>query len=467
MLKILFLGASLALGQGPAPPPTPPAPPTPYEQAILQLVNFDTLDEEEAEGDEPKPVEVVAPLLPEPKKETPAEAAAPAAATAADRWFFMKAVQGTCVGEVLDGTRTHIYGWTEMSFTASTAEKNNQPVVWNDRANEYLLQQAWVRLERRVVTSGTTQPTFGYRVDLLAGSDYRFSLPRGLWNSQLLNSTGAQNLYGVDLISHYVEGYFPSVMNGLDIKVGRIWTPFGVESLEAVSTPFLSRSYAFNWSPPFTHMGGLATLTINPKWTVQAGIVNGNDVYIDESQELRGLATIKYTQPGGRNTITFGTSLGRGKINSDDAFNPATVGLMTEPAGRNNINVFDLVWAHVINSRLTYNAEVIFGYQTNVNGIFNAAGGGTAHWLAIPQYLFYTLTPRLTLQGRFEVFDDFEGQRTGFEGLYTATTAGLVFKPCKDVIFRPELRYDHNNESRPFEGKHGLFTAGIDMIIRW
>ena len=81
------------------------------------------------------------------------------------------------------------------------------------------------------------------------------------------------------------------------------------------------------------------------------------------------------------------------------------------------------------------------------------ATSGTAHWGFIAQYLTVNLTPRLSSITRFEVFQDFEGQRTGFEGLYTALTAGLSFKPYKSVIFRPELRYDYNAESRPFEGR--------------
>jgi hypothetical protein len=35
------------------------------------------------------------------------------------------------------------------------------------------------------------------------------------------------------------------------------------------------------------------------------------------------------------------------------------------------------------------------------------------------------------------------------------------------VILRPEIRYDRNWESQPFEGKHDLFTAGTDLILRW
>ena len=92
---------------------------------------------------------------------------------------------------------------------------------------------------------------------------------------------------------------------------------------------------------------------------------------------------------------------------------------------------------------------------------------GTAHWFSSINYLTYTFTPRLSGTIRLEFFDDIDGQRTGYAGLYTALTAGLTIKPRPSVIFRPELRYDYNDQSRPFENKSGLFTATADLILRW
>ncbi len=78
-----------------------------------------------------------------------------------------------------------------------------------------------------------------------------------------------------------------------------------------------------------------------------------------------------------------------------------------------------------------------------------------------------TLAPRLSGTTRVEFFDDVDGNRTGFEGVYTAVTAGLRFEPRPGFVIRPELRFDYNFESRPFEDKHGLGTATTDFIVRW
>jgi hypothetical protein len=384
--------------------------------------------------------------------------------------MLMRLLQGTWLGSALDDNRLSVSGWFQTSFTPSTDALTNQPMTWNDRANQFLVQQAWVRVARRVVTTDTTEPTIGFEVDILSGSDYRFTLPRGLFNSQLLNSTGASNLYGIDPVQHYVSLYIPTWFHGVEFRLGRVYSPITpLESNEGVSSPLASRLYTFNFDP-FTHCGLAAYVTFNPAWSAWVMLANGNDVYFgDPSEELRFVGSLKWTQPGGgRNLLEFDTTVGRGKFVTAFPFPTATVGATsTEPLGRNNSNVFDGLWTHLCSSRLTFSLSTLFGYQTNVPGIARPNHYGTATWGSVMQYLTYTMTPQWTAILRTEAFDDFQGQRTGFTGVYLAATGALVFRPRKDIQIRQELRYDYNPESAAFEGKHQLFTAGADVIFRW
>lgn len=416
------------------------------------------------------PTEITAPVLsvfPFRPAELQTPPAAPGRVTG-ENFFLMRELQGTWIGAVMEANHLYAYGWATSSYTASSAAVSNLPMAWNDRANEFLFQQGWFRFGRSVLYS-KSDPVVGFQADVLVGSDYRFTLPRGLFNSQLQNADGNQNLYGVDLIQHYVNLYVPTLFNGVDFRVGRLYTPWGVESLEAVSTPLISRSYAFNSAPPFTHCGVGAYVTFDPVWQGIFMAANGNDVYFGyPAEEWRFVGALKWIQPGGgRNTVTVATSVGRGKFNEGAPYSAATIALANEPFGRNNINVFDVIWTHTFNPRLSYNLEGIYGYQTNVPPGANLNGYGTAHWASLAHYLFVTLTPRLNLITRFETFDDFQGQRTGFEGLYLTGTAGLTFKPSSSVILRAEMRYDNNVESRPFEGKRDLITAAVDLTLRF
>jgi hypothetical protein len=376
----------------------------------------------------------------------PAEVPAPLAAATPDRWLVMRALQGTYPGWLLDGNRMQLSGWTDASFTASTASSSNLPMGFNYLANDFALQQNWLRFERTIDQAAST-PTYGFRTDwILPGTDYRFTLARGVFNSQLTADHGQPDTYGIDPIQFYAEAYFPTVGRGLDLKFGRIFCQYGVEANDAPSNALLSHAYTFIYDP-FTHTGLMATLKLTQAWSVQAGIILGSDIFIDPADEPYSMGDVKWAPPNGRDSVLLSVILGSGKFNRERRFN--------------NPNIVDLVYTHQFNSRLSYNFEGLAGYQTNVPEI------GTADWFGVLNYLTYTFTPRVSATTRVEFFDDAQGQRTGSKGLYSTVTAGVSLKPRKAITFRPEVRYDYNNESRPFEEKHGLFTAAADVILRW
>jgi hypothetical protein len=359
----------------------------------------------------------------------------------------MKALQGTWYGALLDGNRMQLYGWTQTSYTASSDRLSNLPMGFNYRANEFLLQQNWLRFERTVVTAGTTEPTFGFRSDwILPGSDYRFTVARGLFDDQLTAHHGRPSTYGFDPLQFYGEAYFPTVGHGLDVKAGRFLAIYGAEAVATVDNALWSHAYTFIYSP-FTHTGMLGTLKLTPVWTVQAGLTTGSDIFIDPAANPTFTGSVKWTRPDNRDSAMFSVILGEGRFDRERNFH--------------NPEILDLVYSHLFNPRLTYNLETLYGFTTNVPDT------GFANWLGVVNYLGYVCTPRLTANARLEFFDDFQGQRTGFEGLYTALTLGVNFRPHRAVILRPEIRYDRNWDARPFEGKHDLFTAGTDLILRW
>jgi hypothetical protein len=491
MLPYLLLTAAVALGQPDGVPP--PAEPASFPRSTLAL--------------EPDPAPVAAPSadlpalqptgladqpaapakLPEPLKlemvvsppTPPAPPPAPAAPAAPlpDRWILMKSLQGTWPGALLDGDRTTVSGWTEMAFTASTDRVTNLPVTWNDRANTFLLHQNVIRLDRATDPT-STDPSWGFHLDTLIGADYRYTLARGLFQSQLLNSTGAENLYGVDPLTFYVNAYFPRIFHGTNVAVGRFLTPLSSESEETILTPLLTRSDSFNWGGPFTHTGIMVAPQLTRQLQATMILATGNEVFLDPSMEPRFVGALIWTSANKQDTVTFATTLGRGKFNAGAAFATPTFATIQEPAGRNNINVFDFIWARKFAAPFTYQLELLYGYQYGVptTAVVGSIPGalvsddmteGTAHWAAFVQYFTYKWSPRFTTITRVEAFDDFNGQRTGFKGLYTEVATGFQYQPRKAVIFRPELRYDYNGYSRPFEDKHDVFTAAFDTIVRW
>ncbi len=234
--------------------------------------------------------------------------------------------------------------------------------------------------------------------------------------------------------------------HGLDLKVGRFFAQYGVEANDAPSNALLSHAYTFIYDP-FTHTGALATLKVTDAWSVQAGLVLGSDIFLDPADTPTAIGSVKWAPATGRDSVLFSVIVGSGRFNQERDFH--------------NPEIFDLVYTHKFNPRFNYTLETLYGFTSNVPNL------GFANWLGNLNYLTYDFSPRLSGTTRVELFDDCQGNRTGFPGLYTTLTLGLAFRPARSVIVRPELRYDYNAESRPFENRHGVFTAATDVILRW
>lgn len=359
--------------------------------------------------------------------------------------FLTQALAGSALAERLDRGRITVGGWSEASFTASTARSDQLPLGFNYLANDFLLNQHWLRIERSV-DAESGQWDWGFRVDtILPGTDYRYSIARGLWDRQLRDNSGQPATYGIDPVQFYGQFAVPGVGQGLDVKVGRFFAQFGVESIDTTLNPFVSRSYTFIFNP-FTHTGVFTSLKLSDTWSVQNGLVTGSDVFIDPASNPTYLGGIKWAPTEGKTTATLAVILGRGTYDASEEFH--------------NPQVFDLVITHKFGEKLTYSLDALYGYTRDVPGI------GLAQWLGVVNYLGYQVSDSLVVNSRLEFFDDCDGQRTGFAGLYTALTAGVAWKPKDWLIVRPEVRVDHN-EAKPFEGKAWLGTAALDTVVKW
>jgi hypothetical protein len=84
----------------------------------------------------------------------------------ADDWLLMRGLSSTTLGKFLQRNEIEIYGWTEGAFTASSASGNQLPLGFNYRANDFLLQQNWLRVERKLQTESSTA-SFGFLADTI------------------------------------------------------------------------------------------------------------------------------------------------------------------------------------------------------------------------------------------------------------------------------------------------------------
>ncbi|MGH7173594.1 MAG: outer membrane beta-barrel protein, partial [Gemmataceae bacterium] len=289
-------------------------------------------------------------LVPQPSAGPPAAQPLPVSQAVAppERWPLMRALQGTWMGVGLEEERMQIYGWTQANFTASTDQSSNLPYGMNYKANQFLLEQNWLRIDRAVVSTGTSEPSFGFRSDwILPGSDYFFTLPRGLFNNQLTANNGQPNLYGIDPVQFYAEAYFPTIAQGMDVKVGRFFSLFGVEQIPAVDNPLISHAYTFIYNP-FTQTGIVTTTKLSNAVSVQAGLVMGNDNIAAITASPTFIGNIKWVSPDQRNSLLLNIIADRGRFDQQNNFH--------------NPEIVDLIATHKINSSMVYTLESLYGF---------------------------------------------------------------------------------------------------------
>jgi hypothetical protein len=374
------------------------------------------------------------------------------------KYFLEKSLAETRLGNVLTNNGITVYGWTDMSFNASTASKSNRPpapiganapVFMIDQANQFLLNQNFLVVEKTLdITKKETQ--WGFRTDwVLPGSDARTSVVRGLWSDQLTKGTnGGPILYPIDPYQFYGQLYLPDLGQGTTVKVGRFATHISYEVFQGVDRPFVSMAYIFQYNP-FTHTGIWATTQLNDTWSVGNGLATGNDTFIDPANRPTYLGQIKWAPKDGKTSALFNVSLTNPQYNVAEAF----------PF----YNVYNFQVLHKFSDKLNY---VWDSHFSNIQGV---PGIGNTNWYGAANYFFYTHNPKLISTLRAEVFEDTSGFRTGFKGLYSEVTYGVTYKAGKNgwLWLRPSVRYDNNANTGVWEGNPNLFTAAMEVIMRW
>ena len=145
--------------------------------------------------------------------------------------------------------------------------------------------------------------------------------------------------------------------------------------------------------------------------------------------------------------------------------------VMTGPEQPENSRDFrtlvDLTGVYRWNETVTQ--AVNFDYATEQHG----AGLAAAHWSGVAHYLQYAFTDNLLGTWRAEWFQDTDGTRTGVQGNLYEMTWGVAITPLpkhpifKNLIVRPEIRWDWTDSKGVFAGRDTQLTAGFDVIFKF
>jgi hypothetical protein len=397
----------------------------------------------------------------EPPKE-PAKDEPETAANAPPVYLLERSLRDTWLGKKMTDHNIRLYGWTAMSYTVGTTSFSNAPMYFNDQPNHFQMNQNWLHFEKAIDTS-KDEFQWGWVTDgIIPGTDARTTIARHLFDGQLVSHApwtngavppapvGTSSAYPFDLYQAYGQVFLPNLGGkGTTVQVGRFQTIIGYEMVQAVLTPFVSKSYLFEYNP-FTHTGAFATTQLNDTWAVGYGGVLGADNWFGNTDKFTYLGQIKWT-PKDRKISAIGNVL-----LTDPTYDTAHAFA--------RYNVYNAVVTYNFTDKTSYVLDTTYSHMDGVPGV-----SGAAFWYGGANYLIHKFTDKLTGTVRAELFDDVKGVRTGFSGLYTEVTAGFAWAPKPGLIFRPSVRYDNNSSSTPFDGgvSSSMWTGAFEMILRW
>jgi hypothetical protein len=338
--------------------------------------------------------------------------------------------------------------------THSPDDRFNGPLTFNDRSNEYQLNQLYLALEDCVDRCGSGWD-IGGRVDLLYGTDYFFTTATGLetrrdgsprWNRSDGPRAGGAALYGLAMPQLYAEAFAP-LGGGLSVKLGHFYSNVGYESVMYPANFFYSRSYTKQYGQPFTHTGLLADYRLSPTWTLFSGFTRGWNSWEDVNGDLAYIGGLGWCGEDGSDSLRFMLHTG----SEDDA-------------GENNRTVYSLIYSALLLPDVAYTIEHNFGVEDN------AASRGNveipAHWYGITQYLVHQVNCQTQVGMRVEWFRDEDNARVlgipvddSVGGNYVAITLGANHRPTfsDKVEIRPELRWDWSDTQNLPLGVRGMY----------
>lgn len=356
-------------------------------------------------------------------------------------------------------------GWLAQSYTWNPYQPNdrfNGPVTWTDRANEYQLNELYGFISKPLTNNGEGFG-WGYRVDALYGTNYRWDTAGGLES----NINGHQ-FYGLALPQAYLEAGF----NDLTVKVGHFVSPVGYYTVGTNNNFFPFLPYTYQYGEPFTHTGAIATYKVGDRFNFGGGITKGWDNFDNTGNPHVGyLGTMNFTLDEKRSLAWVGV------------YGPEP-NLSGFSGGFTTRYLQTLVYTRKFSDNVMGVLQSDFGVQGDAT-----AATGAARWYGVNSYLYWGMTRRMQWGLNGEWFRDEGGFRVGqvlpsvaspdargfargpgFDGSFYVLSFGPKFFFTPNLYGRAALRADWYDGKRagvnlPFDDGNRRYQQIVAMDL--
>jgi hypothetical protein len=292
------------------------------------------------------------------------------------------------------------------------------PYISNDlNTNGFAIHQL------AVVVSEQPKEGFGGVFHPILGQDAQGYAPYGMNPDIGLHDFG---LTAVDAYVQYATGPFTLIAGIMEALAG--YEPINPTAPKATN---FSRSALTTAAVPDTLTGIRGTYVVNDKLNLNLGVSDGWDTIRDTSRPKTIELNAGYTVNHLYSFAITGMSGGE----------RAAQKTATGPVGRRNL--IDIFGHLTITPKWSLAANYDYGMQTQASLPDETIGEAT--WQGIAGYINYKFHPKWLASLRGEVFDDYDGYRTGVEQVWKEVTLTMGYFPTKNIGFHAEARHDFSN----------------------
>jgi len=392
---------------------------------------------------------------------------------------LMMGIYNTTFGDAVKKSKIQLEGWFTGSYNWSQDKNSNSPTSYWIVPRKLELDQFVLRLSRQLDSVQTDHIDWGFRSTIVYGEDYRF-LAAGGWGSdyeyQVKNA-----LYGWDPTEQYLDVYFPGILKGMIVRIGRWIACPDIETQFAPDNYLASHSILFTYDT-YTQTGIMFTFKgTSDQWLWQIGIDAGDDMapwY--KGANPSGFLGIRWVANDNMDAVyTCVNQIGGAQFRHFDIDN--------QPAGHDNYNYVVSTWEHKFNESGTFHTktEGYFMWQRNaelggtpsIGPVYSFGGGGgdgtllpgISYTYGVLNYTMLAFTNKDYFTVRNEYWRDERGMRSGFPGTYTSNTIGWSHTFNSVLQFRPEIGYYRNWTNPAFDlgTRNGMLMVGFDFTVRF
>ncbi|WP_420239011.1 outer membrane beta-barrel protein [Telmatobacter bradus] len=335
-----------------------------------------------------------------------------------------------------------------------------------------------------------SKPDFGYMMQLIYGrcsSGLVGGWDRG-WSVNTEAVNNPSSLYynranTLILPLFYAYAYLP-VLNGTNIYGGILGSGIGHEihpNTRPTPNLFASHSYSF-MDEPDQVIGVQVTgnLYRSSKHLIgyEVGINNGIETTVSANGRPNYVASLHYKSANMRTAVDYTAFLGDSEVapNKSAADFPSTWHGVISPRGQyyqyhdfNASQVFTPHWSSY--TEIVVARQAGDGKSDTINRTTSTGNFRGAQWGGVTVGTSYKVNPKLSYNVRAEHFRDGNGYAlpAGVASGYNETTLGAMYDFSKNLVIRPEVRYDWQNAytSRAYNNasNSSQFSGSVSMIL--